>query len=88
MFGTSIFRGGKITATNGVIDQSNFNDYAVARIDEAPYQTNVYVVESGAPPAGVGEPGVSLIAPALCIAIFAATSKRIRELPLSKSRLT
>jgi len=58
VFGTSIFRGGKITATNGVIDQSNFNDYAVARIDEAPYQTNVYVVESGAPPAGVGEPGV------------------------------
>ncbi|MGA2986705.1 MAG: molybdopterin cofactor-binding domain-containing protein [Terriglobia bacterium] len=88
VFGTSIARSGEITATNGVIDQSNFYDYPVARIDEAPYQTNVYVVDSTAPPAGVGEPGVSIIAPALCNAIFAATGKRIRELPLSKNRLT
>ena len=87
VFGTSIARGCEITATNGVIDQSNFNDYPVARIDEAPCQTNVYVIDSGAPPAGVGEPGVSLIPPALANAIFAATGKRIRELPLSKSRL-
>jgi isoquinoline 1-oxidoreductase beta subunit len=88
VFGTSIARSGEITATNGVIDQSNFYDYPVARIDEAPYQTNVYVVDSTAPPAGVGEPGVSIIAPALCNAIFAATGKRIRELPLSKNQLT
>jgi isoquinoline 1-oxidoreductase subunit beta len=88
VFGTSIVRSGEITATNGVIDQSNFFDYPVARIDEASYQTNVHVVDSSAPPAGVGEPGVSLIAPALSNAIFAATGKRIRELPLSKSRLT
>jgi len=88
VFGTSIARSGEITATKGVIDQSNFYDYPVARIDEAPYQTNVYVVDSSAAPAGVGEPGVSLIAPALCNAIFAATGKRIRELPLSKNRLT
>jgi len=88
VFGTSIARSGQITATNGVIDQSNFYDYPVARIDEAPYQTNVYVVDSSAPPAGVGEPGVSLIAPALCNAIFAATGKRIRDLPLLKNRLT
>ena len=88
VFGTSIARGCEITATEGVIDQSNFNDYPVARIDEAPYQTNVYVVESTAPPAGVGEPGVSVIPPALCNAIFAATGKRVRDLPLSKSRLS
>jgi len=88
VFGTSVFRGGEITATSGVIDQSNFNDYPVARIDKAPYQTNVYVVDSSSPPAGVGEPGVSVMAPALANAIFAATGKRIRELPLSKSRLT
>jgi isoquinoline 1-oxidoreductase beta subunit len=88
VFGTSIARFGQITATNGIIDQSNFDDYPVARINEAPYLTNVYVIESTAPPAGVGEPGVSLIAPALCNAIFAATGKRIRELPLSKNRLT
>ena len=88
VFGTSIARSGEITAAHGIIDQSNFHDYPVARIDEAPYQTNVQVVDSTAPPAGVGEPGVSLIAPALCNAIFAATGKRIRELPLSKNRLT
>ncbi|HEX5411876.1 MAG TPA: molybdopterin cofactor-binding domain-containing protein [Terriglobia bacterium] len=87
VFGTSIARSCEITATNGIIDQSNFNDYPVARIDEAPYQTNVYVVESTAPPSGVGEPGVPVIAPALCNAIFAATGKRIRELPLSNIRL-
>ena len=87
VFGTSIARGCEITATNGVIDQSNFYDYPVARIDEAPYQTNVYVVESSAPPASAGEAGVSVIPPALCNAIFAATGKRIRELPLSKNRL-
>ena len=88
VFGTSIARSGEITATNGVIDQSNFFDYQVARIAEAPYQTNVYVVESTAPPAGVGEPGLSVIPPALSNAIFAATGKRIRDLPISKNRLT
>lgn len=66
----------------------NFHDHPVARIAEAPQQTNVYVVESSAPPAGVGEPGVSVIAPALCNAIFAAAGKRIRELPLSKARFS
>jgi isoquinoline 1-oxidoreductase beta subunit len=88
VFGTSIFRSGEITATAGAIDQSNFSDYPVARISEAPYETNVYVVESNAAPSGVGEPGVSVIAPALANAIFAATGKRIRELPLSRQRLT
>jgi isoquinoline 1-oxidoreductase subunit beta len=87
VFGTSIARSGSITATNGVIDQSNFNDYPVARIVDAPRQTNVYIVDTNAPPAGVGEAGVSVIPPALCNAIFAATGKRIRELPLSKHRL-
>jgi isoquinoline 1-oxidoreductase subunit beta len=88
VFGTSIARGGEITASDGAINRSNFHDYPVARIAEAPQQTNVYVVESSAPPAGVGEPGVSVIAPALCNAAFAATGKRIRELPLSKARFS
>jgi isoquinoline 1-oxidoreductase beta subunit len=87
VFGTSIARTGQITASNGAIDQSNFYDYPVARIADAPYRTNVYVLDSDAPPSGVGEPGVSVIPPALCNAIFAATGKRIRELPLSKHRL-
>lgn len=84
VFGTSIARFGEITATNGVINQSNFYDYQVARMNEAPYQTNVHIVDSEAPPAGVGEPGVPPFAPALCNAIFAATGKRVRELPLSR----
>jgi isoquinoline 1-oxidoreductase beta subunit len=87
VFGTSIARSGEITAKNGAINQGNFDDYPVARIDEAPHQTNVYIVESDALPTGVGEPGVSVIPPAICNAIFAATGKRVRDLPLSKHGL-
>jgi len=87
VFATSLTRNGEITAKNGAIEQSNFDDYPVARINEAPYQTNVYIVDSSAPPAGVGEPGVPPIAPAICNAIFAATGKRVRELPLSRNKL-
>ena len=87
VFGTSIAKSGEITVTNGVVDQSNFHDYRVARMNDAPLQTNVYIVESDAPPAGVGEPGVPPFVPALCNAIYAATGKRIRELPLSRQKL-
>ena len=85
VFGTSIVRSGEITAKNGAIEQSNFDSYPVARMNEAPYKTNVYIVDSDAPPAGVGEPGVPPFAPAVCNAIFAATGRRIRELPLSRA---
>jgi isoquinoline 1-oxidoreductase subunit beta len=88
VFGTSVAISGEITAKNGVIEQSNFADYPVARINEAPYQTNVYLVDSDAPPAGVGEPGVPPFIPALCNAIFSATGKRVRELPLSRTDLS
>lgn len=87
VFGASLALMGEITAKNGVIEQSNFNDYPVARINQAPRENNIYIVESTAPPAGVGEPGVPPFAPALCNAIFAATGKRIRELPVSKTSL-
>lgn len=85
VFGTSIVRSGEITAKDGAIEQSNFHNYPVARMNEAPYKTNVYIVDSDAPPAGVGEPGVPPFAPAMCNAIFAATGRRVRELPLSRS---
>jgi isoquinoline 1-oxidoreductase subunit beta len=85
VFGTSIARTGEITATGGVIDQSNFNDYPVARMNDAPVQVDVHIVESSAAPAGVGEPGVPPFVPALCNAIYAATGKRIRELPLTRN---
>jgi len=87
VFGTSLTLMGEITATAGKIDQSNFNNYPVARMNEAPLQTNVYILDTDAPPAGVGEPGVPPFAPALCNAIFKATGKRIRELPIGKQKL-
>jgi isoquinoline 1-oxidoreductase subunit beta len=85
VFGTSIVRSGEITAKNGGIQQSNFNDYPVARINEVPAQTNVYITESSAPPAGIGEPGVPPFVAAFCNAIFAATGTRVRDLPLSSN---
>jgi isoquinoline 1-oxidoreductase subunit beta len=88
VFGTSVVRSGEITATKGVIDQSNFQDYPVARINEVPGQTNVHIVDSDAPPAGVGEPGVPPFIAAFCNAIFAATGKRVRDLPIAKLGLS
>jgi isoquinoline 1-oxidoreductase beta subunit len=87
VMGTSIAFYGEISATNGVIDQSNFDTFQVARMNVAPRETNVYIVESDAPPAGIGEPGLPPVAPAIYNAIFAATGKRIREMPLTKAGL-
>jgi len=87
VFGTSLALFGEITATNGIIDQSNFNNYQLARMNRAPRHVDVQIVKSEAPPAGVGEPGVPPFAPALYNAVFAATGKRVRELPLSKTKL-
>ena len=87
VFGTSLALFSEITAKNGAIEQTNFHQYQIARMNQSPRKTNVYMVESSAPAAGVGEPGVPPFAPALCNAIFAATGKRIRELPISKTNL-
>jgi isoquinoline 1-oxidoreductase beta subunit len=87
VMGTSLAFYGEITATNGVVDQSNFDTYQVARMNTAPRETNVYIVPSNAAPAGIGEPGLPPFAPALYNAIFAATGKRIRELPLTRAGL-
>ncbi len=87
VFGTSIAMMGEITAKDGRIQQSNYNNYPVARMPEAPRETHVHLVQSDAAPAGVGEPGVPVMSPAICNAIFAATGKRIRELPIRKQKL-
>jgi isoquinoline 1-oxidoreductase beta subunit len=87
VFGAGIALMGEITAAGGAIQQSNFHDYPVARINEAPIETRVHLIESDAPPAGVGEPGVPPMAPAICNAVFAATGKRIRDLPLRKHKI-
>jgi isoquinoline 1-oxidoreductase beta subunit len=75
---------GKITAKGGAIEQSNFHDYPLVRMGETPRNIHVHLVESTAPPAGVGEPGVPPVAPAVANAIFAATGERRRELPLGR----
>jgi isoquinoline 1-oxidoreductase beta subunit len=87
VFGAGIALMGEITAAGGAIQQSNFHDYQVARINEAPIETRVHLIESDAPPAGVGEPGVPPMLPAICNAVFAATGKRIRDLPLRKHKI-
>jgi len=84
VFGASVALMGEITAANGRVSQGNFNNYPVARLNEAPVETHVHIVPSTAPPAGVGEPGVPTMSPAICNAIFAATGKRIRDLPIKK----
>jgi len=84
VFGASLALMSEITAMNGMIQQSNFHQYRVARINEGPVQTSVTILKSDAPPAGIGEPGVPPMAPAICNAIFAAIGKRIRELPIKK----
>ena len=88
MFGSSIARFGEITAVDGAIQQSNFDTYPVARLPDSPHETHVHIVDSQSAPTGVGELGVSVIPPAICNAIFAATGKRIRELPLARTNFS
>ena len=78
----------EITAKEGRIQQSNFGEYQLVRMPEAPREIRVHVVEANNfPPGGVGEPGTPPFAPALCNAIFAATGKRILELPINEGKL-
>jgi isoquinoline 1-oxidoreductase beta subunit len=80
IYGLSAALHDAITISAGRVDQSNFNDYQMPRINETP-KTEVHVVMSQEAPTGIGEPGLPVVAPAVCNAIFAATGKRIRRLP-------
>jgi isoquinoline 1-oxidoreductase beta subunit len=80
-------RTGEITAAAGRIKQSNFHDFQVARMGDAPYQVNVHFVDSDALPTGVGEPGLPPVLAAFGNAIHAATGRRVREFPLSRQKL-
>jgi isoquinoline 1-oxidoreductase subunit beta len=86
IMGLSLAKHGEITFKDGRVQQSNFDGFRVIRIDEAPLVTNVHIVPAAAdtPPSGAGEPGLPPFAPALINAIFAATGKRIRSLPIGK----
>jgi isoquinoline 1-oxidoreductase subunit beta len=85
LMGVSLATLGEITFKNGRVEQDNFNQYQVTRINEAPREIRVHLLPASdwsVPLGGVGEPGLPPIAPALCNAIFAATGKRIRQLPI------
>ena len=77
---------GEITLKDGRVEQSNFDTYRMLRIDEAP-EIEVLIVESTEAPGGIGEPGTSAIAPAVANAVFAATGKRLRKLPIDTAAL-
>ncbi|MFJ1471648.1 xanthine dehydrogenase family protein molybdopterin-binding subunit [Massilia orientalis] len=72
--------GARITLKDGVVEQQNFGDYTVARMNDMP-QVNVFIVPSQDPPTGMGEPGLPPLAPALANAVFKLTGKRLRKLP-------
>lgn len=81
-YGLSAALHGKITLKDGRVEQSNFHDYPVLRLEEMPV-VEVHLVPGGDKPTGVGEPGVPPIAPAVANALFVLTGKRARSLPLS-----
>jgi isoquinoline 1-oxidoreductase subunit beta len=83
VFGLSAALYGEITLTRGRVVQGNFDTYPVVRMPQAP-TVDVHIVPSAEPLGGAGEPGVPPIAPAVCNAIFQATGKRIRKLPIGK----
>ena len=82
IFGITAAISDGITFDKGRAQQSNFHDYRVPRMSDAPLDVEVEIIPSDAPPAGVGEPATPVYAPALCNAIFAACGKRIRQLPI------
>jgi isoquinoline 1-oxidoreductase beta subunit len=86
VFGLSAALHGEITLKNGRVEQSNFHDYPILRLNEMPV-VDVFIISSTEPPGGVGEPGVPPIAPAVANAVFVATGKRIRRLPISAGDL-
>ncbi len=87
IFGLTAALKTEITLKGGRVEQGNFNDYPMLRIFESPV-IEVYIVPSEADPTGVGEPGVPPVAPALANALFAATGKRVRRLPIRASDLS
>ena len=86
IFGITAALYGQITLKNGRVEQSNFDNYRMLRINEAPV-VEVHIIKSTEAPGGIGEPGTAAVFPAVVNAIFAATGKRIRKLPINPSEL-
>ena len=86
IFGITATLHGQITLKNGRVEQANFDTYEMLRINEAP-AVEVHLVARTEAPGGMGEPATSAIAPAVVNAIFAATGKRLRKLPVDSTQL-
>jgi len=86
IFGITAALYGQITLKNGRVEQSNFDNYRMLRMDEAPV-VEVHIIKSTEAPGGIGEPGTVAVSPAVANAIFAATGKRIRKLPVDPGEL-
>jgi isoquinoline 1-oxidoreductase beta subunit len=86
IFGVTAALYGEITLKNGRVEQSNFDTYQMLRINEAP-AIEVHLVKNTEPPGGIGETGTSAIVPAIANAIFAATGKRLRKMPVDAGAL-
>jgi isoquinoline 1-oxidoreductase beta subunit len=86
-FGVTAALYSEITFKDGRVEQNNFTDYRMLRIDEAPL-IEVHLVKSTEAPGGIGETGTAALAPAVTNAIFAATGKRLRQLPVGKQLRT
>ena len=86
VFGITAALHGEITLKGGRVEQSNFHDYLMLRMNEAP-AIEVYIMNSAEPPGGMGEAGTSAIVPAVANAIFAATGKRLRKMPVDSAAL-
>ena len=86
VYGLSAALYGRITLKDGKVEQGNFNDYPVLRMSEMP-KVEVHILPSREKPGGIGEPGTPPIAPAVVNAIYAATGKRLRSLPIDPSLL-
>jgi isoquinoline 1-oxidoreductase beta subunit len=81
IFGITAALYSEITIKDGRVEQNNFTDYRMLRIDQTP-SIEVHIVKSTEAPGGIGEPGTAALAPALANAIYAATGKRLRQLPV------
>jgi len=86
MFGATAALYGEITLKDGRVEQTNFDTYQILRMNEAP-AVEVHIVQNTEPPGGMGEAGTSAIVPAVTNAIFAATGKRLRKLPIDTAAL-
>ena len=87
IFGMSAALLHQITIKNGRVEQSNFNDFPVARMNQVP-QIDIVLVPSTEKPGGIGEPATALIGPAIANAVFAATGKRVRTLPITAEAMS